>query len=148
MIQDVLGEIQDTEVLGAVVTDILAQEISQVMPTLAQQLTETRYQLWQQWAPLYDRYINPETRQAFRTALLHPGSETPTVHDLPPLTPPISGGDLPPLTPPTSGGDRTPDEKSENSPVAEDERSSLEANPDTEKPNKSKKKNKNNHPSD
>ena len=131
MIQDVLGEMQDTEVLGAIVTDILKQEIRQVMPTLAQQLTETRYKLWQDWAPLYDRYMKSETRQAFRTALLHPGSETPTVDD------------------------RTPDEKSEktateetvDSPVAENERSSLEANPDPEKPNKSKKKNKKNRPS-
>lgn len=134
IIQDVLGEIQDTEVLGAIVTDILGQEISQVMPTLAQQLTETRYELWQEWAPLYDRYMNSETRQAFRTALLHPGSATPTVPTV---------------------DDRTPDENSEktvteetvDSPVAENERSSLEENPDAEKPNKSKKKNKKNDPS-
>ena len=70
-IQDILGEIQDTEVLAAVMTDVFQQEINLILPSLAEQLAETRYKLWQQWAPLHDRYVHPETRQAFRTTLLN-----------------------------------------------------------------------------
>lgn len=80
-IQDVLGYIQDTEVLAEVLVNVLRQEINQVLPTLAQQLADTRYQLWQQWAPLHDRYVDPQTRQAFRTALLNPSSGIPTVEE-------------------------------------------------------------------
>jgi hypothetical protein len=80
-IQDLLGYIQDTEVLAAVLADVLHKDINQVLPTLAQQLRETRYQLWQQWAPLHDRYVDPQTRQTFRTTLLHPSSGRPTVEE-------------------------------------------------------------------
>lgn len=72
MIQDTLGSIQDTEVLGAMLTHILGEKFDLVMPDLAAQLAATRYQLWQEWAPLRDRYMQRETRQGFRLTLLHP----------------------------------------------------------------------------
>lgn len=71
-IQDTLGSIQDTEVLGAILTHILGEKFDLVMPNLAAQLAATRYQLWQEWAPLRDRYMQRETRQGFRLTLLHP----------------------------------------------------------------------------
>ncbi|WP_313890554.1 CHAD domain-containing protein [Planktothricoides raciborskii] len=74
MIQDILGYIQDTEVLGATLTNVLGEKFDLVLPNLAAQLAATRYQLWQDWAPLRDRYLQPETRQGFRLTLLHPNS--------------------------------------------------------------------------
>ena len=72
MIQDTLGYIQDTEVLGATLTNVLGEKFDRVLPNLAAQLAATRYQLWQDWAPLRDRYLQPETRQGFRLTLLDP----------------------------------------------------------------------------
>jgi CHAD domain-containing protein len=74
MIQDILGYIQDTEVLGATLTNVLGENFDLILPNLAAQLAATRYQLWQDWAPLRDRYLQPETRQGFRLTLLDPNS--------------------------------------------------------------------------
>ena len=74
-IQEILGQIQDSFVLGEFLTDVLHSEIKSLLPTLADQLAETSYQAWQQWQPLQQRYLNLETRKGFHLAVLQPTLE-------------------------------------------------------------------------
>lgn len=76
--QEILGDIQDSQVLAEVLQSIWDAEISEKLPALAEQLVETRYQSWQQWQTIHQKYFNPETRQAFRAQLLEPVSPAKT----------------------------------------------------------------------
>lgn len=71
-IQDILGSIQDSVVLGKWLTDVFDSEIKTKLPTFANLLAENRYKLWQQWQPLQKRYLKPETRHGFHLTILHP----------------------------------------------------------------------------
>jgi CHAD domain-containing protein len=71
-IQEVLGEIQDSLVLGEVLGDVLDEEIDSALPALAQQLAQTRSEAWQKWQPLQQRYLSRETRLALRCEFLQP----------------------------------------------------------------------------
>jgi CHAD domain-containing protein len=71
-IQDILGSIQDSVVLGKWLTDVFESEIETKLPTFANLLAENRYKLWQQWQPLQERYLKPETRHGFHLTILHP----------------------------------------------------------------------------
>lgn len=73
-IQSILGQIQDSFVLAEFLSQALKSEIKTVLPTLAAQLAQTSYTAWQQWQPLQQRYLNPETRQGFHLAILQPNS--------------------------------------------------------------------------
>ncbi len=71
-IQDILGSIQDSVVLGEWLVDVFESEIHTKLPTLANLLAENRYKLWQQWQPLQERYLKAETRHGFHLTILHP----------------------------------------------------------------------------
>ena len=71
-IQSLLGEIQDSFVLAEFLTDNLDSELAVELPTLAAQLTETRYQIWQKWQSLQQRYLNPQTRKDLHQVILQP----------------------------------------------------------------------------
>jgi len=71
-IQDILGSIQDSVVMGDWLADVFKSELDTHLPTLANLLAENRYQLWQQWQPLQERYLQAENRQNFHLAILHP----------------------------------------------------------------------------
>ncbi len=71
-IQKIVGEIQDSFVLAEFLTDTLKSNLSGQMPTLAAQLTQTRYQSWQEWQLLQQRYLNPQIRKDFHQTLLQP----------------------------------------------------------------------------
>lgn len=71
-IQECLGDIQDSEVLELVMQEILKSDLNSVMSTFANLLTQNRHEAWQKWHLLQLRYLNPETRQGFRVAVLHP----------------------------------------------------------------------------
>jgi CHAD domain-containing protein len=73
-IQSILGEIQDSFVLAEFLTDTLNTEITDQLPTLAAQLTEARYQAWQAWQPLQQRYLNAQTRKDLHQTVLQPVS--------------------------------------------------------------------------
>ncbi len=75
-IQGILGQIQDSFVLAEFLKDALKSDIKTVLPTLASQLAQTSYEAWQQWQPLQQRFLNPETRQGFHLAILQPNSDT------------------------------------------------------------------------
>ncbi|MBE9004177.1 CHAD domain-containing protein [Fortiea sp. LEGE XX443] len=71
-IQDILGSIQDSVVMGEWLMDIFKSEFNTHLPTFANLLAENRYQLWQQWQPWQERYLTVENRHNFRLAILHP----------------------------------------------------------------------------
>lgn len=71
-IQEILGAMQDSVVLAEWLMDVLKSEIHTQLPTLATLLAENRYQLWQQWQPLQERYLKAETRHGLHLTILHP----------------------------------------------------------------------------
>ncbi|MEH2069247.1 MAG: CHAD domain-containing protein [Nostoc sp.] len=71
-IQEILGTMQDSVVLADWLEDIFKSEIQTQLPTLTTLLTENRYQAWQQWQPLQERYLKTETRHSFHLTILHP----------------------------------------------------------------------------
>ncbi len=70
-IQDILGKIQDSVVMGASLADIFKSEIDTELPTLAQLLKENRNHLWQEWQPLQERYLQAEHRHNFHLTILN-----------------------------------------------------------------------------
>lgn len=71
-IQEVLGSMQDSVVLDEWLQDVLESKISKELPTLATLLTKNRYDLWQQWQSLQQRFLKLETRHEFHLIILHP----------------------------------------------------------------------------
>jgi CHAD domain-containing protein len=71
-IQSVLGEIQDSVVLAAFLSETLGSGSAEQMPTLNAQLTQARYQAWQKWRALQQRYVRATTRKDFHQSLLEP----------------------------------------------------------------------------
>ncbi|MCM0594138.1 MAG: CHAD domain-containing protein [Gloeotrichia echinulata IR180] len=71
-IQDILGQMQDSVVLSEWLEDVLRSEMHTHLSGLAKLLSENRYQLWQQWQPLQERYLKTETRYGFHLTVMHP----------------------------------------------------------------------------
>ena len=71
-IQSILGHIQDSFVLAEFLQGTLDSGNITQLPTLASQFTEARYQAWQEWRPLQQRYLNPQTRRDLHQTLLKP----------------------------------------------------------------------------
>lgn len=71
-IQRILGQIQDSFVLAEFLSDCLHSEIKKKLPTLVEQLSGDRYQLWQEWRSLQERYLDPQTRKDLRLIVVHP----------------------------------------------------------------------------
>ncbi len=75
-IQKALGNIQDTVVLAEFLTNALDSKNKNQLPTLRDKLAQTTYQAWQEWQPLQQKYLLPETRQALHLELLKPISSS------------------------------------------------------------------------
>ena len=71
-VQECLGDIQDCEVLGEFLTDFVDRDLQKELPKLAGLLVENRYEAWQKWQVLQRKYLNSETRQGLRSALINP----------------------------------------------------------------------------
>ncbi len=71
-IQQILGSLQDSVVLGEWLVDVLKSDMDTKLPTLGSLLAEHRYQLWQQWQPLQSRYLQAETRKGLHLTILQP----------------------------------------------------------------------------
>jgi CHAD domain-containing protein len=80
-IQECLGDIQDSEVLGEFLTDFVECDLQKELPILAGLLAENRYAAWGKWQILQRRYLNAEIRQGLRSALIHPVVEDATKLD-------------------------------------------------------------------
>lgn len=71
-IQSILGHIQDSFVLAEFLKNSLDSGTITQLPTLANQFTEARYQAWQEWRPLQQRYLTLQTRRDLHHTLLKP----------------------------------------------------------------------------
>ncbi|MEG5238496.1 CHAD domain-containing protein [Microcoleus sp. AT9b-C3] len=71
-VQECLGNIQDSEVLGEFLTDFVDRDLKKELPKLAGLLAENRYAAWQKWQVLQRRYLNSDIRQGLRLVLIHP----------------------------------------------------------------------------
>ena len=71
-IQSILGHIQDSFVLAEFLKGSLDSGNITQLPMLASQFAEARYQAWQEWRPLQQRYLNPKTRTELHQTLLKP----------------------------------------------------------------------------
>lgn len=71
-IQEILGQMQDSVVLTEWLEDVLKSEMHNHLSSLTKLLSENRYQLWQQWQPLQERYLKAETKHGFHLTVLHP----------------------------------------------------------------------------
>lgn len=70
--QDVLGSMQDSAVLDEWLEDVLKSKVSKELPTLATLLAKNRYEKWQEWQSLQERFLKLETRHEFHLIILHP----------------------------------------------------------------------------
>jgi CHAD domain-containing protein len=75
-IQEHLGDIQDSMVLMEKIADKIPSKIRSKLPTFINLLAEKRYESWQKWQSLQQRYLKAENRQEFRLELLNPVIET------------------------------------------------------------------------
>ena len=71
-IQTVLGEIQDSFVLAEFLSEVFDTDLKIQMPTLVNQLTETRTQKWQNWEVLQRQFLNPQIRKDFHITVQQP----------------------------------------------------------------------------
>ncbi|MBD2364302.1 CHAD domain-containing protein [Anabaena minutissima FACHB-250] len=71
-IQDILGNIQDSVVMGEWLMDVFKSDINTKLPKFTSLLTANRYRWWQEWQPLQERYLQAENRHNFHLTILHP----------------------------------------------------------------------------
>ncbi|BAY39817.1 CHAD domain-containing protein [Nostoc sp. NIES-2111] len=71
-IQDILGNIQDSVVMGEWLVEVFKSQLNEQLPTLAKLVAENRYQWWQQWQPLQQQYLTAENRHNVHLTILQP----------------------------------------------------------------------------
>ncbi|MFM7407286.1 MAG: CHAD domain-containing protein [Cuspidothrix sp.] len=69
-IQEILGMIQDNMVLHQCLENIFKSELKTELSGLMTLLAANRYQLWQQWQPLQERYLQADTRYNLHSVVL------------------------------------------------------------------------------
>lgn len=74
-IQEILGEIQDSSVLGDFLGHVFDASLKKQTPEFAGLLADNRFQAWKKWQVLQQRYLSREVRQAFRQEILQPKSD-------------------------------------------------------------------------
>lgn len=72
VIQEILGKIQDSNVLTEFIKEASASNINSSLPTLTSQLAKANYAAWQQWQTLQTKYLNVDIRKGFHIAILEP----------------------------------------------------------------------------
>ncbi|MEM7725057.1 MAG: CHAD domain-containing protein [Cyanobacteria bacterium P01_A01_bin.45] len=70
-IQDVLGEMQDSEVLMSCLQQVCKSDIDKNFPTLSILIGDNRYRIWQQWQKLQEKYTQPDEKDKFRSLFLN-----------------------------------------------------------------------------
>ena len=71
-IQETLGQVQDSIVLDDFLTKAIPG-FHKRLPSLVNQLADSRYRAWLQWQELQQHYLAPQNRNALRLLLLQPG---------------------------------------------------------------------------
>ena len=74
-IQEILGMIQDNMVLHEWLENIFKSELDTQLRGLTTLLAANRYQLWQEWQPLQQRYLQADTRYNLHLVVLQPTLE-------------------------------------------------------------------------
>jgi CHAD domain-containing protein len=69
-IQEILGMIQDNMVLHEWLENIFKSELDTQLHGLTTLLAANRYQLWQEWQPLQQRYLQADTRHNLHLVVL------------------------------------------------------------------------------
>ncbi|WP_199249381.1 CHAD domain-containing protein [[Phormidium] sp. ETS-05] len=69
-IQEVLGQLQDSQVLTAAIAAVLEAETAEVLPVMTSKLAGNIYDSWQEWQTWHKKYFASETRRDFRLVLL------------------------------------------------------------------------------
>ncbi len=73
-IQEILGKIQDSNVLTEFLKEASVDKIERSVPTLISELAKANYDAWQQWQTLQTKYLSVDIRKGFHVALLEPKS--------------------------------------------------------------------------
>ena len=71
-IQGLLGQMQDQAVLREFLAKVLNCDVARILPTVAAQMRLEQWQLWQEWQPIRDRYLDADFRQSVRLLVLNP----------------------------------------------------------------------------
>ncbi|WP_333294064.1 CHAD domain-containing protein [Microcoleus sp. CZ3-B4] len=71
-VQECLGDIQDSEVLSEFLTDFVDRDLQKELPQLADLLAKKRYEAWQKWQVVQNKYLSSEVRQGWRSTLINP----------------------------------------------------------------------------
>ena len=78
LIQDGLGQLQDSVVLRQFLESALNTDLTQELPTVEHKIRQDQADFWQTWQPLQQRYLDLEFRQALRSLLTMPQALLPT----------------------------------------------------------------------
>lgn len=76
-IQELLGQLQDSVVLSQFLADELGEDWETQLPTLAQQIRQEQFGVWQSWKPIQQRYLDPEFRKTLRQQIMTPTESEP-----------------------------------------------------------------------
>lgn len=71
-IQEVLGAIQDNVVLTEWLMDVFKSKAHSLPRSLTTLLAKNRYELWQKWQLLQERYLKAQTLNGFHSTILRP----------------------------------------------------------------------------
>ncbi|MBP0006431.1 MAG: CHAD domain-containing protein [Cyanobacteria bacterium SBC] len=69
-LQEVLGNIQDSCIMGEFLSEVFHCDLAQETPAFAELLEQTRYEAWQQWQTLQVRYLSAAIRRDFHLEIL------------------------------------------------------------------------------
>lgn len=69
-VQELLGEIQDSNVLTDFFQSELEINLPKEFPSLTQQIRAAQAELWQIWKPIQERYLDSEFRRLLRSRIL------------------------------------------------------------------------------
>ncbi|HEY9844620.1 MAG TPA: CHAD domain-containing protein [Candidatus Caenarcaniphilales bacterium] len=75
-IQKILGQIQDSFVLGEYLGAQLKDDLAHELPRLVAQMQQERVRVWQDWQPIQQRYLDQEFRQSLRSQVITPLAPT------------------------------------------------------------------------
>lgn len=71
-VQELLGQIQDSQVLTEFLVSQMGTDLDQVFPNLVKQIQQERAEAWKTWRPIQQRYLDPGFRQSLRTQVVTP----------------------------------------------------------------------------
>ena len=71
-VQDILGQLNDSVVMVDWLSYACKSKLLHKLPSLVNLIEDRRHSLWKEWQFLQEVYIKPETKQDFRSTILHP----------------------------------------------------------------------------